>query len=201
MIFYSLIFVLLRTFVQFVHDDYEKNAQHCKTVLQKALAETMPDIQSAYFLKVMEADNSALQKTFDKYYIGFLASNTTYASQEEIATHACHMSTATTEFLSWTAGVTPIFSLWIVYMLFLKSKTNTMQKNVAPPQEDAAPAHVKKTIELTKPPITVQRNPPKSNPDGIRRRPKKENEPSVLQQLTSLSPRLKNRLMGKEVDV
>ena len=101
MFYYCALFVIVRTFVQFVCNDYSSTSSVCENLLAKAVAEILPDIRSAYFLKVMEADNKAVAETFAKYHISFLATNTTYASEEEIISQACRMPYVTSEFLSW----------------------------------------------------------------------------------------------------
>ena len=97
-------------------DDYESNSNICESLFDKAVAETIPEIRSAYFLKVMEADNKAVAETFANYHISFLASNTTYASETEIIANACKMPYVTREFLSWTAGIfASVFSVGCLF--------------------------------------------------------------------------------------
>lgn len=213
----ATIFIILRTFVQYVCDDYASVSGECNTLLNKAVAETLPDIRSAYFLKVMEADNKAVHTTFAKYHIGFLASNTTYASEAEIMNQACKMPAMTLEFLDWTAGVLPLFVVWVVFLAsqhsrYLKCCKSKPMQVVEIQQPE---------IEMTEPPRdTPPRSPlhvpvyqeqrdyrqeplEKEKPEGIRRRTvrparKKKEGPSVLETLTSLSPSLKNRIMGDD---
>lgn len=212
----ATIFIILRTFVQYVCDDYAANSGECKTLLNKAVAETLPDIRSAYFLKVMEADNKAVHTTFAKYHIGFLACNTTYASEAEIMNQACKMPAMTLEFLDWTAGVLPLFVVWVVFLAWRNTRYLKCCKKPMQVVEIQQPE-----IELTEPPRdTPPRSPlqvpmyqeqrdyrqeplEKEKPEGIRRRTvrparKKKDGPSVLETLTSLSPSLKNRIMKND---
>lgn len=207
---------MLRSFVQYVCDDYASISGECNTLLNKAVAETLPDIRSAYFLKAMEADNKAVHTTFTKYHIGFLASNTTYASEAEIINQACKMPAMTLEFLDWTAGVLPLFVVWVVFSAW----QNTRHLKCCKSKPMQVVEIQQPEIELTEPPRDT---PPRSplqvpmyqeqrdyrqdgnseQPKGIRRRTvrparKKKEGPSVLDKLTSLSPSLKNRIMGDD---
>jgi len=217
MILPATIFIIFRTFVQYVCDDYAANSGECNTLLKKGVAETLPDIRSAYFLKAMEADNEAVQITFAKYHIGFLATNTTYASEAEIINEACKMPAMALEFLDWTAGILPLFVVWVVFSMWRRSRyLKCCKRKPMQVVEIQQPE-----IELTAPPKdTPPRSPlnvpiylkqrdyrqeplEKEQPKGIRRRTarpaRKKNEgPSVLDKLSSLSPSLKNRIMGDD---
>lgn len=209
MFYYAALFVIVRTFVQVVCDDYDSKSNICETLVAKAFGETLPDIRSAYFLKVMEADNQAVAETFTNYHIGFLVSNTTYASEEEIIAKACKMPYVTREFLSWTAGVMPLFVVWVVYLVLKKMscKRDVIIEEQEPeiemtePPRDAPPRD--------SPPLYVPlapRSPSKEKPhgQGIRRRKAKSKErkkpdgPSVMEKMTALSPALKNRIMNSD---
>lgn len=210
--------IAVRTFVQFICDDYATVSGKCSELLNKAVAETLPDIRSAYFLKVMEADDKAIQLTFDKYKIGFLASNTTYASEAEIINQACKMPSMMLEFLDWTAGVLPLFAVWVGYkislVVFQRCKKKPIQvvevAGVEMVEADAPPKDTppKETVPIgfLSPLVPEYQNERdyrqeplhKKVEKGIRRRrpPRAKKEgPSVLDTLTSLSPSLKNRIM------
>lgn len=205
MFYYTAAFVFLRTFIQIVCDDYTSKGEVCEHLIKKAFAETLPDIRSAYFLKVIELDNAALAETFADYHISFLASNSTYASEQEIMNQACKMPYLTREFLSWTAGITPLFLVWVIYKIVLYVRCRSKPMKVVKIEEPEV------EIEMTAPdrppmtPLYVPRHvEPNSydEPKGIRRRVrKKEMEdkpkgPSVVEKLTALSPSIKNRIMN-----
>ena len=219
MFLYAALFVILRTFVQVVCDDYASKSSVCDHLLKKALAETLPDIRSAYFLKVMEADNKAIAQTFTTYHISFLVSDTTYASENEITNHACKMPNATREFLNWTSGVLPLFGVYVFYVLVVGLWKRCKRKPVAVVQVKEA------EIEMTAPPKdTPPRTPlyvPQQEPQkqrGVRRRkgqsrerdtrqsprreaimkPRKPEGPSVMEQMSAISPALKHRIMGDD---
>ena len=208
MFLYTALFVALRTFVQLVCDDYASKSTDCKSLVNKALAESLPDIRSAYFLKVMEADNKAIAETFETYYISFLASNTTYASEEQIIERACKMPYVTLEFLGWTSGVLSLFGVFVCYRfavaIWKRCKPRPMAvveieeveeiEMVGPPKDTPprTPLYV---------PLTVVHEKPKHL--GIRRRQGRSREreppgPSVMEKLSALSPSLKNRIMQVE---
>ena len=213
MLFYTFTFVLIRTFIQVVHDDYMNTTSTCSDLLSKASAETIPDIRSAYFLTVMDIDNRSLKKTLEKYYIGFLASETTYASEEEIFRHACKMPYITSELLSWTAGVSPLLTIYILYLLYVKMKEFRKSK---PAKQSVVEQGNNAVVELTKPPSRTpithakrRRESMRTNLDkdtGVRHRKRQQEDnsqpkqTSVLEKLTNLSPRLRNRLLAKDND-
>tara|TARA_B110000858_G_C17715021_1_gene432472 strand:+ start:507 stop:1151 length:645 start_codon:yes stop_codon:yes gene_type:complete len=211
MFYQTALFVILRTFVQIVCDDYKSNSNICESLFDKAVAETIPEIRSAYFLKVMEADNKAVAKTFANYHISFLASNTTYASETEIIANACKMPYVTREFLSWTAGILPLFSVWVVYLVVKKisCKKNVVQIHEETQQNEDQNENQHDDEILDRPPMT----PPlyvgipekeKLRNMGIRRRKDRTKErkqlvkPSVMEKITALSPALKNRIMNND---
>ena len=208
MFYYAALFVILRTFVQVVCDDYESKSNICETLIKKAVGETIPEIRSAYFLKVMETDNKAVAETFENYHIGFLGSNTTYASEEEIIAKACKMPYVTREFLSWTAGVMPLFVVWVVYLAVKKisckrdiSVVEIQEIEMTEPPRDAPPRDIPALYVPLAP-----RSPVKEKPlEGIRRRKdrskekkKKSDGPSVMEKISALSPALKNRIMNND---
>tara|TARA_Y100000992_G_scaffold301766_1_gene273542 strand:+ start:202 stop:867 length:666 start_codon:yes stop_codon:yes gene_type:complete len=218
MFFYAAFFVALRSYVQIVCDDYASKSGVCQNLLKKAFAETLPDIRSAYFLKVMEADNKAVLKTFKNFYIGFLASNTTYASEDEIVGNACRMPSYTLEFLSWTSGVIPLFAVYVFYLFTMALWKRFKRKPIQVVEIK------EKELEMTEPPrdtpprspLYVPRDVEPENMDiprhsGIRRRKDKSKErqrgrtrertapeTSILDQMRALSPSLKNRIMNDD---
>lgn len=212
MFYYAALFVLLRTFVQVVCDDYESKSNICETLIKKAVAETIPEIRSAYFLKVMETDNNAVAETFENYHIGFLVSNTTYASEEEIIAKACKMPYATREFLSWTAGVMPLFVVWVVYLAVKKIsckrditvvEIQEQEIEMTEPPRDAPPRGIPASLYVPLAPRSPAKEKPRNQ--GIRRRQgkgkerkKHVDEPSVMEKITALSPALKNRIMNND---
>ena len=163
MFLYAALFVILRTFVQVVCDDYASNSGVCDHLLAKAVAETLPDIRSAYFIKVMQADNEAIANTFTTYHISFLASDTTYASEDEIIYHACKMPYATREFLSWTAGVLPLFGVYVCFLLAVSlwNSMNRFKKPIAVVEVQEA------EIEMTAPPKDTPPRSPLYVPQNI----------------------------------
>ena len=109
---------MVRTFTQSVVDTYKEDSTLCRHLLEKALAEDIPSVKSAYFVTVMEEDQQSFFNTLEKYNIGFLASNKTYATEREIENQACKMPHYIISALEWTAGVTPLAVVWVVYSIF-----------------------------------------------------------------------------------
>lgn len=201
---YIVLFVLVRTFTQFVVNSYKEESQLCKSLLEKAIAEDIPSVKSAYFVTAMEEDQRAFFNTLESYHIGFLASNMTYASEQEIQNQACRMPAYIDDTLEWTAGVTPLMIVWVAYTIFSWSKEKCKKKPVY-----KTPVRTnKKTID--KPP-RAPRKPPRTNHlDYIR--PSKGNKPvslSVLgeikeesfagKMLQNISPSLRKRMIPTNV--
>ena len=141
--------------------------------------------------------------------------NTSYASEKDILDHACKIPPSLSSFLDWTAGVLPLLVVYFVYRiyLYLSSKCRRPVKVVqiqeaeveltAPPK-DTPPRDIPPLYSMYKPAHVRQE--PKARP-GIRRREARVRQrekqssnagPSVLEKLKSLSPSLKNRIMGDD---
>jgi len=213
------IFAIFRTFLQFLCDDYVARSKTCVSLLQKATAETLPDIRSALFLKVIEADNRAFSESLEYFNIHLMDYNTSYASEKDILDQACKIPPAVSSFLDWTAGVLPLLVVYFVYRiyLYLSSKCRRPLKVVqiqeaeveltAPPK-DTPPRDIPPRASMYKPSHVRQEPEPEPRP-GIRRRqmknrvrqrekPSNSAGPSVLEKLKSLSPSLKNRIMSDD---
>ncbi len=193
---YIILLVLVRTFTQFVVNSYEEESSLCRHILEKALEEDIPSVKSAYFVKVMEEDQRAFFDTLNKYHIGFLASNTTYASEIEIEGQACTMPDYIIDGLEWTAGVTPLVIVWVGYsmIMWLKEKCKKTPEYKTPKQQ------IKKTLD--KPPRAPRKPPRTQHMDYIRpsKPVKKEAEESIAGKLIkNISPSLRQRMMPPDV--
>ncbi|MBP01958.1 MAG: hypothetical protein CMM25_03985 [Rhodospirillaceae bacterium] len=195
---YIVLLVLLRTFTQSLVDTYTEDSSLCRHLLQKAIAEDIPSVKSAYFLTVMEEDQQAFFHTLEKYQLGFLASNITYASEEEIEKQACTMPHYVTDALEWTAGITPLVIIWVVYTIlsWLRQKCTKKIVYKTPLKK------VKKTLDKPpraprKPARTEHMNYIKSN------KPVKSNveikESFAGKVLQGISPSLRKRMMPTDV--
>ena len=201
---YIVLIVLLRTFTQFVVDSYKEESQLCKELLQKAIAEDIPSVKSAYFVSVMEEDQRAFFNALESYHIGFLASNATYASEEEIQNEACHMPTYIDDALEWTAGITPLMIVWVAYTFFSWLKEKCKKK----PVYTTPVKSVKKKLE--KPPRAPRKPPRTEHMDYIRS--SKNSRPATLsvvgeikeesfagKMLQNISPSLRKRMLPTDV--
>lgn len=193
---YILLLVLLRTFTQYVVDSYRDESALCRHILLKAIEEDIPSVKSAYFVTVMEEDQRAFFETLEKYHIGFLASNTTYASEAEIQAEACKMPEYITDCLEWTAGVTPLFIVWMGYCFVFWLKEKCKSKPVY-----KTPKKVMKK-SLDKPPKAPRKPPRTEHMDYIRpsKPPKKEPEESIAGKIIkNISPSLRQRMLPVDV--
>ena len=127
---YIVLLVLLRTFTQYVVNSHKEESQLCAHLLEKAIAEDIPSVKSAYFVTVMQEDQRTFFNTLNSYHIGFLASNVTYASEQEIQNQACRMPAYILDGLEWTAGVTPLLIVWVAYSIVTWFKGKCANKPV-----------------------------------------------------------------------
>ena len=154
--------------------------------------------ESAYFVTVMEEDQQSFFNTLEKYNIGFLASNKTYATESEIENQACKMPHYITSALEWTAGVTPLAVVWVVYTIFSYLRLRCGKKNVY----KTPIKQIKKTVD--KPPRAPKKNPRTEHVEYIRsnRPPKREvemKESFAGKIIQNISPSLRKRMMPPDV--
>ena len=200
---YIVLLVLVRTFTQFVVNSYKEESQLCRSLLQKAIAEDIPSVKSAYFVTVMKEDQRAFFNTLESYHIGFFASNATYASEQEIQNQACRMPGYIDDTLEWTAGVTPLMIVWVAYTIFYWLKDKCKKKPVY-----KTPV---RTIKKSDKPPRAPRKPPRTDHMNYIRS-SKSNKPvslSVVKEikeesfagkmLQNISPSLRKRMIPTDV--
>lgn len=195
---YILLLVVVRTFTQFVVDSYNVESELCNDLLQKALAEDIPSVKSAYFVTVMEEDQRAFFDTLETYHIGFLASNTTYASEQEIQNYACRMPPYVTDALEWTAGVTPLVLVWVVYSTLSWFREKCKKKPVYK-------TPIRKTKKSPDKPPMAPRKPPRTEhmnyirPNKPVKKQVEVKESFAEKMLQNISPSLRKRMIPTDV--
>ena len=186
---------MIRTYTQFVVDTYEVESQVCNKILKKAVLEDIPSVKSAYFMTVMKEDQRAFFETLKKYHIGFLASNITYASEEEIAQNACRMPDFVSSGLEWTGGTLMLAAAWTAYSVSMWLSTKCTSKAVAPAQEEAEVDE-----PLDKPPIVPRQARTTEHMKYIRAQKKEKPKESIAGKIIkNMSPRLRQRMMSSDV--
>lgn len=195
---YIVLLVLIRTFTQSVVDTYTEDSTLCRHLLEKAIAEDIPSVKSAYFVTVMEEDQRSFFNTLEKYHIDFLASNITYATEEEIQNQACKMPEYILDALEWTAGITPLAIVWVVYSIFTWFRLKCTKKTV----HKTPVKQIKKT--LVRPPKAPRKPPRTEHMEYIKsNRPIKREvdmkESFAGQVLQGISPSLRKRMMPTDV--
>lgn len=190
---YIALLTLVRTYTQFVVDSYHIESQLCRDILSKAVEESIPSVKSAYFVTVMEEDQRAFYETLQQYRLGFLATNTTYASEEEIQEQACKMPSYILESLEWTSGFTPLVCVWMAYSIifWIKEKFTSRQ----PPVKI-----VKKAKERDKPPRAPRQVQSTEHMNYIRKPKKSPPKESFANKIIqNMSPTLRKRMLPNEV--
>lgn len=192
MIKYILFFVAFRYLVQSVSNTYLEGTSRCEELLSFARETDIDTARNVYCFEAVQEDQRLTLETLSKYKLGFLATNATYAYDSEVLQYACKLPWYVSELLEWTAGVTPLSLVWVVYsaVMWLWSKRP-------------------KPVVKPKTPPPSPKSPPRDRPPkGIRKRvqkppkaPTKEQRSLMnnLSKLANLSPKLRDRIMGEDV--
>ena len=192
MTIYILLLAALRAFAQLVVNTYNVESQLCRDILGKAVQESIPSVKSAYFVTVMEEDQRAFFETLQQYHLGFLAANTTYASELEIQNQACRMPPYVTEAMEWTAGLTPLVCVWMVYSVFAWLRQRVKK----------VPKEQPKVVEKQDKPPRIPRQTQKLEHMNYIRKPKPKPIPKESfagKLIQNMSPTLRKRMMPDEV--
>jgi hypothetical protein len=216
MIIKLLFLCLLRWITSNIVHTYKQNAEYCNTLLQKAKNTQIESVRHAYCVEVVEADHAAVLKTLNKYHIQFLASNSTYATFEEVLNYSCKVPSTIETLLQWTAGLIPLTTAVILLNLantgreYLKKMKN--RKKIAQANMNSEPESKDDTVEknkqtkpqrIEKPPIYPTPSPnSRRDTQYIRKRKKPKEEKPVLSACTeklvnSISPTLRKRIMNE----
>ena len=192
MIKYVLIFVAFRYLIQSVSNTYLEGAARCKELLRFAQETDIDTARNVYCLEAVQEDQRLTLETLTKYKLGFLATNATYAKDSEVFQHACKLPWYISELLEWTAGVTPLCLVWVAYSIATWLWSKRPKPAIKPETPPPSPS-----------------SPPKDRPpvhDGIRKRTpaklvtrEQKSLMSNLNKLASLSPKLRERIMGDDV--
>lgn len=190
MIKYILFFVAFRFLVQSVSNTYNDGTLRCRELLSFAQETDIESARNVYCLEAVQEDQRLTLQTLNKYKLGFLATNATYAYDREVLQYACKVPWYIYETLEWTAGVTPLAIVWMVFRLanWLWNKRPKPKIIPEPPKTPDAPP-------MDRPP----RAPKKEPQVGIRKRREEKSLMANLNKLASLSPKLRNRIMGEDV--
>lgn len=188
MLKYILFFVAFRFLVQNVSDTYSEGVGRCRELVRLAKDAELEQVRDAYCVEAVQEDQRLTLRTLQKYKLGLLATNATYAYDTEVFTYACKIPWHVRELLEWTAGVTPLTVVWLVFQAVNwlwgkrpKPKIAPVVDPPSPPPRDRPPRATKK-VQVTH--------------DGIRKRKDEKSLVANLNKLASLSPRLRNRIMG-----
>ena len=115
MIKYVLFFVAFRYLVQNVSNTYSEGTSRCRELLSFAKETDIDSARNVYCFEAVQEDQRLTLETLNKYKLGFLATNATYAYNSEVLDYACKVPWYISEMLEWTAGVTPLSLVWLVY--------------------------------------------------------------------------------------
>lgn len=190
MIKYVLFFVAFRFLVQSISNTYNGGAARCKELLSFARETDIESARNVYCFEAVQEDQRLTLDTLKSYKLGFLATNATYAYDSEVLEYACRVPWYMLEMLEWTSGVTPLSIVWLVFQCagwLWEKRPRPKIKPVTPPPSPKAPPR-------DRPPLA-----PQKKPQGIRRRKEEKSLMENLNKLASLSPKLRNRIMGEDV--
>jgi len=191
MIKYVLFFVAFRFLVQSVSHTYHEGSSRCKELLSFARESDIDSARNVYCFEAVQEDQRLTLETLTKYKLGFLATNATYAYNSEVLEYACKVPWYVMEMLEWTAGVTPLSMVWLAYVLVTWLWSKRPKPKIKPMTPPSSP---------DRPPMDRPPRPQKPpNPQGIRKRKEEKSLINNLSKLASLSPKLRNRIMGVDV--
>lgn len=202
MLIYAFLLATLRFSADQIVQTYHNETTNCRRLLQKAKDADIETVRNAYCVEVVDADQLATRNTLGAFGLGFLQSNETYSTFEEVLEHSCKVPTFVDVLLRWTAGVVPMTCAWIVAAIYYK-----IRKAPTPP-----------TPPLTPPTPPSPDKPPRCPPNPKKpsrqrryvRQLYKAVEPldpptiettqkSAFDIVTSISPSLRKRVMGDDV--
>lgn len=195
MIKYVLFFVAFRFLIQSVSNAYLEGTSRCNDLLKLASDADLDSARNVYCFEAVQEDQRLTLETLNKFKLGFLATNATYAYNSEVMQYACRLPWYISETLEWTAGVTPLSIVWLAYsvaMWLWNKRPKPVVKPVTPPPSPTSPPK-------DRPPIHKgirKRNPPKIEKPITR---EEHSLVSNLSKLANLSPKLRNRIMGEDV--
>ncbi len=187
MIKYILFFVAFRFLVQSVSNTYNDGTSRCRELLSFARETDIESARNVYCLEAVQEDQRLTLQTLTKYKLGFLATNATYAYDREVLEYACKVPWYVMEMLEWTAGITPLAIVWMVFRLASWLWSKRPQPKIKPMTPPPSPE------PLDRPPRAPKKEP------GIRRRKEEKSLMANLNKLASLSPTIRNRIMGEDV--
>lgn len=196
MIKYILFFVLIRYLVQSVSNTYLQGTSRCSELLQLAKDADLESARNVYCFEAVQEDQRLTLETLSVYKLGFLATNATYAYDSEVLEYACKLPWYISEMLEWTSGVTPLTLVWMAMQLvkWFFDRKPVKIKPETPPSPDKPP--------MDRPPRAP--NKPQPIPQALRKRKggiRKEEQSLMhnLNKLASISPKLRDRIMGDNV--
>lgn len=201
MIKYFALLAVLRFAVQNMSDTYETSTERCRFLLKKAQGATIESVRSAYCVEVVEADHMATSETLAQYKLGFLASNETYSTSEQVLAYSCRIPSWVETLLVWTAGIGPLTFVWILRLILQKFMVKKLAHPVAP--RPKAPTSLDKPPRFPKRNETYTRNLYKAGdrqnkPRDIELKTLKKTADAIIGTFGKVSPALRKRIMGTE---
>lgn len=197
MIKYVLFFVVFRHSVQTVARTYLERVSRCNELLSFAKETDIATARNVYCFEAVQEDQRLTLETLNKYKLGFLATNATYAYDSDVLQYACRLPWYISELLEWTAGVTPLSLVWLAYSLatlLWSKRPKPAIKPLTPPPSPSSPPRDRPPKGIRK---RIQKPPPVHKPP----KPTREQKSlmSNLSKLANLSPKLRDRIMGEDV--
>lgn len=213
MLIYAFFVAALRFSAEHIVQTYHNETTDCRRLLQKAKDADIETVRNAYCVEVVDADQLAVRNTLNAYGLGFLQSNETYSTFEEVIEHSCKVPDYLDIFLRWTAGVVPMTCAWILMAVYYKiRKASSPTPPTPPPTPPSSPDKPPRCPPKSKKPARQRKyvrelykaveplDPPRGTPRGtslptIQEEPQK----SAFEIVSSISPSLRKRMMGDDV--
>lgn len=191
---------VLRYMSETVIYTYNGEAVYCNKLLDKAKQTQVESIRNAYCVEVVEADQTAVLNTLNKYHLNILVSNQTYSSFAEVLNYSCKIPYWLEIVMRWTSGVLPLSTALVVYSAVQAIRGKVKRRAVYVPE---IPETESEEEETDAPPVsksnTVRQNmymaPRRVKTPEIKQKKKLS---SNTEALLTMTPQLRHRILTEQ---
>lgn len=147
------ILAVLRFLAGRLDTTYASMSGACHSLVDNARTANVDTVKFAYAMEAVDLDQNITQTVLNKFYLGFLNTNATYSSIDEVIEGACKMPYWFRTCIDWTDGFVSSVFVWCIVSLL---------KSVKPKLRNPSPGTPPHTpIKRTKRKDRIQEPPPK----------------------------------------
>lgn len=122
MLIWFCILAVFRFIAGRVDTTYTSMTDNCHALVDSARTSDVDTVRYAYAMEAVDVDQNITRQVLKKFYLGFLDTNTTYSSIEEVLDNACKMPFAFRTFIDWTDGFVSSVIVWCAVSLLRRLK-------------------------------------------------------------------------------